>query len=181
MVTFPCAYHGGFNQGFNCAEAVNFAPADWLRFGAASTERYRSFRKPSVVSHEQLLMKVSLRSRIQLLAGAPHFLPPLLLAVLAASRQQQPGLLLLVPGSSTHTLIAAGHLVQVAQTDPSPETCFWVRQELQRILQEETEWRCRLWARGELPVPCCDYVMQTPIDRLVSGLPCSPALCTPHW
>ena len=58
MVTFPCAYHGGFNQGFNCAEAVNFAPADWLRFGAASTERYRSFRKPSVVSHEQLLMKV---------------------------------------------------------------------------------------------------------------------------
>ena len=58
MVTFPSAYHGGFNQGFNCAEAVNFAPADWLRFGAASTERYRSFRKPSVVSHEQLLMKV---------------------------------------------------------------------------------------------------------------------------
>ena len=70
MVTFPCAYHGGFNQGFNCAEAVNFAPADWLRFGAASTERYRSFRKPSVVSHEQLLMKVSLHTESSCCRGA---------------------------------------------------------------------------------------------------------------
>ena len=75
MVTFPCAYHGGFNQGFNCAEAVNFAPADWLRFGAASTERYRSFRKPSVVSHEQLLMKVSLHTESSCRRGAGHPLP----------------------------------------------------------------------------------------------------------
>ncbi len=62
---------------------------------------------------------------------------------------------MLLLGSTTHGLTAAGPLVQVAQTDPSPETCFWVRQELQRILQEETDWRCRLWARGELPMPSC--------------------------
>lgn len=58
MITFPGAYHGGFNTGLNCAEAVNFAPADWLRFAALSCERYRSYRKPPLLCHEWLLLKV---------------------------------------------------------------------------------------------------------------------------
>ena len=61
MITFPGAYHGGFNTGLNCAEAVNFAPADWLRFGGPALERYRSFRKPSLFSYEWLLLKVRLK------------------------------------------------------------------------------------------------------------------------
>lgn len=45
MITFPRSYHSGFNTGFNCAEAVNFVPPDWLRFARTSVERYRLFRK----------------------------------------------------------------------------------------------------------------------------------------
>jgi histone demethylase JARID1 len=59
VITFPRSYHGGFNHGFNCAEAVNFAPADWLPMGGWAVERYRFYHKAAVLSHDELLCIVA--------------------------------------------------------------------------------------------------------------------------
>lgn len=55
VVTFPQAYHAGFNHGFNFNEAVNFAPFDWEPYGLAGVERLKEFRKQSCFSHDELL------------------------------------------------------------------------------------------------------------------------------
>ncbi|MFS7961861.1 putative transcription factor & chromatin remodeling &Metalloenzymes JmjC family [Helianthus anomalus] len=58
VITFPRSYHGGFNFGLNCEEAVNFAPADWLPYGGSGAERFQHYRTPAVLSQEQLLCVV---------------------------------------------------------------------------------------------------------------------------
>ncbi|XP_031503596.1 lysine-specific demethylase JMJ17 isoform X3 [Nymphaea colorata] len=55
VITFPKAFHAGFNCGLNCAEAVNFAPADWLPHGGIGAELYRLYHKTAVLSHEELV------------------------------------------------------------------------------------------------------------------------------
>ncbi|CAM1507886.1 Fc.00g047340.m01.CDS01 [Cosmosporella sp. VM-42] len=55
VITFPQAYHAGFNHGFNFNEAVNFAPSDWEPFGLAGVERLQLFRKQPCFSHDELL------------------------------------------------------------------------------------------------------------------------------
>ncbi|KAJ6703596.1 LYSINE-SPECIFIC DEMETHYLASE [Salix viminalis] len=59
VITFPRSYHGGFNFGLNCAEAVNFAPADWLPHGGFGAELYKTYLKTAVLSHEELLCVVA--------------------------------------------------------------------------------------------------------------------------
>lgn len=59
VVTFPRAYHAGFNQGFNLAEAVNFAPLDWLPLGRRSVREYARLRRYPVFSHEELLFRMA--------------------------------------------------------------------------------------------------------------------------
>lgn len=67
VLTFPRAYHSGFNCGFNCAEAVNVAPIDWLEHGQTAVELYSQQRRKTSVSHDKLLL-ASAREAIRVLS-----------------------------------------------------------------------------------------------------------------
>ncbi|WWC87231.1 uncharacterized protein L201_002119 [Kwoniella dendrophila CBS 6074] len=62
VITFPKAYHCGFNHGINLNEAVNFALPDWLPEGRESVMRYQQYLKPPVFSHHELLITITLYS-----------------------------------------------------------------------------------------------------------------------
>ena len=40
VVTYPGAYHAGFNHGYNCAESTNFATQAWVDVGACARSCY---------------------------------------------------------------------------------------------------------------------------------------------
>lgn len=61
ILTFPQAYHAGFNHGFNFNEAVNFAPSDWEPLGQAGVERLQAFRRQPCFSHDELLLTAAAR------------------------------------------------------------------------------------------------------------------------
>jgi histone demethylase JARID1 len=61
VITFPQAYHAGFNHGFNVNEAVNFAPPDWEPFGEHGAQRLQDYRRQPCFSHDELLLAAAAR------------------------------------------------------------------------------------------------------------------------
>ncbi|KAK7929106.1 hypothetical protein WMY93_005501 [Mugilogobius chulae] len=74
VVTFPRAYHSGFNQGFNFAEAVNFCTVDWMPLGRQCVDHYRSLNRYNVFSHDEMVCNMASKADTLdvVLASAVH-------------------------------------------------------------------------------------------------------------
>lgn len=132
-------------MGVNLGEAVNFAPGDWLRFGAAALGRLRYFRKPCVVSQEEMLLRVAAQQGVRAAAaakGAPALPAP---APPRADGQQaqQDGDAEMADGEASHGVQSSAD-----EGGSSPLLCYYLRQELRRVVDEEWVLRAKLWSQG---------------------------------
>ncbi|KAI0465934.1 PLU-1-domain-containing protein [Xylaria cf. heliscus] len=91
VITFPQAYHAGFNHGFNFNEAVNFAPSDWEPYGLAGVERLQQFRRQSCFSHDELLWTAAEGPTSSLTIQTAKWLAPALERIHKREREQREG------------------------------------------------------------------------------------------
>nr|ATB18052.1 histone demethylase 3 [Lonicera japonica] len=62
VLTLPGAYFSGFDCGFNCSEAANFAPFDWLSQGQNAAELYSEQGRKTSMSFDKLLLRAAMES-----------------------------------------------------------------------------------------------------------------------
>ena len=57
IITWPQAFHAGFSHGWNCAEAVNFAPCSWLPHGRLAADKYADVHsgRNAVISFQEVV------------------------------------------------------------------------------------------------------------------------------
>jgi len=89
VITFPQAYHAGFNHGFNFNEAVNFAPSDWEPMGLAGVERLQQFRRQSCFSHDELLWTAAEGATSGLTIQTAKWLAPALEKIFDREKRQR--------------------------------------------------------------------------------------------
>eukprot|EP00698_Gefionella_okellyi_P013409 TRINITY_DN366_c0_g2_i1.p1 TRINITY_DN366_c0_g2~~TRINITY_DN366_c0_g2_i1.p1 ORF type:complete len:752 (-),score=168.40 TRINITY_DN366_c0_g2_i1:27-2282(-) len=90
VITFPRAYHAGFNLGFNVAEAVNFASPSWLLWGRTSVSCYRAARRAPALVHDEVVIG----SAVAALAGQSDLCTAEVLAELTALTNREENALL---------------------------------------------------------------------------------------
>ncbi|XP_009803913.1 putative lysine-specific demethylase JMJ16 [Nicotiana sylvestris] len=59
VLLLPGAYHAHADSGFNCSEAVNFAPFDWLPHGQNAVELYSEQGRKTSISYDKLLFEAA--------------------------------------------------------------------------------------------------------------------------
>ena len=167
MVTFPRAYHGGFNMGYNVAESCNFALIDWIPWGLLSDRWYRQLGRAQVPPlsdglvgrgvSEQDLDLGPIPCRPQASGVGPGLTGGVFLRSCAAHRGRTQDL---IPYASMlfslHTPMRAGHvrssaaalaqvfshpglLVSLAQDDNTVETAMWLLSDLDRYVALEQQ------------------------------------------
>lgn len=132
VITFPRAYHAGFNHGFNFNEAVNFAPSDWEPYGLSGVQKYQEFRKQSCFSHDELLWTAAEGTSTGLTIQTARWLAPALDRIHKRELGQREHF------SSKH---AEGNRHACVLTSDTPEHCALNFQVLDEDVPEE-EYQC---------------------------------------
>ncbi|KAK8136077.1 Lid2 complex component lid2 [Apiospora sp. TS-2023a] len=135
VITFPQAYHAGFNHGFNFNEAVNFAPCDWEPFGLAGVERLQEFRKQPCFSHDELLWTAAEGTASVLSIQTAKWLAPALERIHKRELAQREQFMRRHLEGNQHTCILS------VKTEETHEPCPLTYQLLDEDVPEE-EYQC---------------------------------------